>query len=141
MLKNILLIFAGIALTIVLAGVGGWVMLQLTPVGRAIRESGAEWYSQGDPFESMRKTMLMIELLVCPVIAIAVGTFIGLLAEKRAGLLATMSISPLVIFFLLASKLSLSAVALSVTYLLLASLVAFGMARWKIQRGSGIAVP
>ena len=138
MIKNISLVIGGILLSFVLVVAGGWIILQFTPMKAALIENAAAWYEHGDPFVVMGVTLSIIEFVMCPVIAIAVGVYVGFLARRLAWQLSAISSIPLITLFLTASTWRWGSIALAGLYLLIASAIAFVVARWRSRRRASI---
>lgn len=133
MIRNITIVVSGIVLSFLLLMICGWIMLQLTPLGHNLTSYGEAWYEHGDPFELMRGTMSIINLLILPLIAVVIGVFVGFLAHTNAWQLALLSLAPLLILFLTSGSWSVSDFGLVAVYLLLAAASSTAIRRTRKQ--------
>jgi len=144
MVRNILLVICGVILSLILASVSAWGILEFTPLGKSIREDkqtgnlqhdGHEPETQkyNDIFVQMEQTLWLIELVIMPVISLVVGSFMGIFARKRHFVLSIISLTPLLVAFLISSSWKVSGLFYCILYALLASLASLAVSRLKIS--------
>ena len=109
--------------------IAGW--LSRTRSGKFVRDPhvltedyGTVQEKYGKPFELMNEAQKEMGLIVFPLISIAIGVFVGLSTNTRAGWIAVISLLPLQIFLLEAGSFALGTCAQTIAYLLLAYLCA-----------------
>ena len=139
MFKSLLLIVCASLLSLVLLGIGAWIHLQFTPLGGAIKEYGDQWYEHGDPFEVMRRSLLVMQFIMAPAICVFVGLSVGVISRKSAWQIAALGLLPFAVFMSLASSWSTQGMLLSLAYLILSALSAYAVASLRARAAGGMS--
>ncbi|HLG14786.1 MAG TPA: hypothetical protein VJH03_09840 [Blastocatellia bacterium] len=134
MIKNISIVVGGVMLSFLLVVAGGWIVIQFTPMKSVLIENDTAWSKLGDPFAVLGTTLSIIKFVMCPVIAMAIGGYVGFLVRSHAWQLAMISAIPFTVVFLAAGDWRAEGVALGGFYLLIASAFAFAIARSRSRR-------
>jgi hypothetical protein len=112
MKRRILVTVGGILLSAILLGVGGWLTLNFTSLGRLLPQfaelekdslPSASGLNGEDLFDALEQGLQIFRFVILPSIAILVGVFVGSLARQAAAQTAILSMLPLVVLFLTGS--------------------------------------
>lgn len=136
MIRNILIGVVGVFLTGILLSLAGWLMFNFSDQGELIMALHTGTISKeefaGTFFEGAERRTLVSEILIFPLIAVSLGSFVGLFARERTWLPALIAISPLFLFLL--SVPSIKGVLLCAVYATLAIAIATILSRWRFLR-------
>ena len=139
MIRAILTTIAGLFLTALLLIVSGRLMIELTGQSELIAALLSEAISKDDfaaaYFDAGARLVFYSELAVFPLIALTVGSFVGLLAKKLPWLLALIAIFPIFIFVF---EISLKGISLSLAYALTAVAAALIVNRLRFRSSRAV---
>ena len=98
MRTKILLVLAGVALSIVAETILGRLALSVTPFGRAVMRAGGATGVYADPLAATTAMLRLTTFALDPLIAAAVGLLVGLWGGERSWALAGLAMAPLALF-------------------------------------------
>jgi hypothetical protein len=132
MIRDVLIVAAGVVLSGVLGGAIGFAIAR-DPDARLIREHFAGDKVSGHRVDALSEALdradFRITWIYCPAVLIVVGTFVGLLSLQRAWQLAVIATAPFTTFF------SVGVAGIPAGLPLLAAYSAFaGLSAWSAAR-------